>query len=156
MQASVTWRMVVLGGALLWGACKKEQAPTEAAPAAQPAQASKPAEQPAAAPEGEGQAPSEEAKAAAPAEDDATPQEFKVGQSRDEVMRLFGNCAVRKAFIPPGPKTLYVEIFQPKDTEVCKKRLGERQFTIKGGQLVQLTPGLIPPPPPPTGKAENM
>jgi hypothetical protein len=156
MQASVTWRMVVLGGALLWGACSKEKAPAEPAPAAQPAQAPKPAEQPAAAPEAAAETPSEESKAAAPAEDDATPQEFKAGQSREEVMRLFGNCAERKAFIPPGPKNLYVEIYQPKNTEVCKKRLGERQFTIKGGQLVQLTPGLIPPPPPSTGKAENI
>jgi hypothetical protein len=156
MQAAVTWRMVVLGGALLWGACSKEKAPAETAPAAQPEQAPKPGEQPAAAPEAAAEAPSQESKAAAPAEDDATPQEFKVGQSRDEVMRLFGKCAERKAFVPPGPKNQYVEIYQPKNTEVCKKRLGERQFTIKGGKLLQFTPGLIPPPPPSTGTAENM
>jgi hypothetical protein len=157
MQASVTWRMVVLGGALLWGACSKEPAPAKDAPAAQAEQAPKPAEQPAAAPEAEAEAPSKESQAAAPAEDeDATPRELKVGQSRDEVMKLFGTCAERKAFIPPGPKSFYVEVFQPKNTEACKKRLGERQFTIRGGQLFQITPGLIPPPPPSTGTAENI
>lgn len=156
MQASVTWRMVVLGGALLWGACSKERAPAEDAPATEPAQAPKPAEQPAAAPEAEAEAPSKESQAAPAEEEDDTPREFKVGQSRDEVMQLFGTCAERKAFIPPGPNNLYVEVFQPKNTEVCKKRLGERQFTIRGGQLFQITPGLIPPPPPSTGKAENM
>lgn len=157
MQAAVTWRVVVLGGALLWGACFKEKAPAEAAPAAQPAQAPKPAGQPSAAPEAEAEAPSKESNAAAPAEEeDATPREFKVGQSRDEVMQLFGKCAERKAFVPPGPKNLYVEIYQAKNTEVCKKRLGERQFTIRGGQLFQITPGLIPPPPPSTGTPENM
>jgi hypothetical protein len=156
MQASVTWKVVVLGGALLWGACSKERAPAEAAPTAQPEQAPKPDEQPAAAPEAAAEAPSGEPQAAAPAEEDDTPREFKEGQKRAEVMRLFGTCAERKVFIPPGPKNLYVEVFQPKNTEVCKKRLGERQFTIRGGQLHQMTPGLIPPPPPSTGTAENM
>lgn len=155
MRAAVAWRMMALGGALLWGACSKEPAPAKDTPAAQPAQAPKPAEEPAAAPEAE--APSEEPQAAAPAEEDATPREFKIGQSREEVMKLFGNCAERKVFIPPGPKSLYVEIYQPKNTELCKKRLGERQFTIRGGELFKLTPGLIPPPPPPTdGMAENL
>lgn len=153
---SVAWRMVALGGALLWGACSKEPAPSKAAPAAQPTQAPKPAEEPAAAPEASAEAPSEQGKAAAPAEDDATPQEFKIGQSRDEVMQRFGTCAERKAFIPPGPKNLYVEVYQAKNTEVCKKRLGERQFTIRGGELYKITPGLIPPPPPSTGTSENM
>lgn len=146
----------MLGGALLWGACSKEPAP-EATPAAQPEQAPKPAEEAAAAePESE-EAPSEEPQAAAPAqaEEDATPREFKEGQSRSEVMKLFGNCAERKAFIPPAPKSLYVEVYQPKNTEVCKKRLGERRFTIRGGKLHQITPGMIPefipPPPPPPG-----
>ena len=156
MHSSVTWRVLALGGALLLGACsKKEKAPSEAAPADQSAQAPKPAEQPAASPEAAAGAPSK-AQAATPAEDDATPREFKVGQSRDEVMRLFGNCAERKAFVPPAPKSLYVEVYQAKDTEVCKKRLGERQFTIRGGELFKITPGLIPPPPPSTGMADNL
>jgi hypothetical protein len=145
--------MVVLGGALLWGACSKEPAP-QAAPAAQPEQAPKPAEEAAAEPESE-EAPSAKPQAAAPAqaEEDATPREFKEGQSRSEVMKLFGNCAERKAFIPPGPKSLYVEVYQPKNTELCKKRLGERRFTIRGGKLQQITPGMIPelrPPPKPS------
>jgi hypothetical protein len=149
--------MVALGGALLWGACSKEPAPAKDTPAAQPAQAPKPAEEAAATPEAEADSPSENAQAAAPAEDDATPREFKVGQSRDEVMKLFGHCAERTAFVPPGPKTLYVEVYQAKNTETCKKRLGERQFTIRGGELFKITPGWIPPPPPPTGPpAENL
>jgi hypothetical protein len=146
MRSSVTWRMVVLGGALLWGACSKEPAPKEE-PSAQPAKGSEPAGEPAGTPEDTAEAPSEDSQAAAPAEETAPP-EFKVGQKRDEVMKLFAQCAERKAFTPPGPKTLYVEIYQPKDTEECKKRLGERRFTIRGGELIQITPGMIPPPPP--------
>jgi hypothetical protein len=145
--------MVVLGGALLWGACSKEPAPKEA-PAAQPAKDSQPAGKPAGTPEDPAEAPSEESQAAAPAVEEAPP-EFKIGQSRDEVMKLFAKCGERKAFMPPGPKTLYVEIFQPKNTEECKKRLGERRFTIRGGELVQITPGMIPPPPPPSKRTSS-
>lgn len=153
MRSSVTWRMVVIGGALLWGACSKEPAPKEA-PAAQPAEDSQPAAKPAGTPEDTAEAPSGESQAAAPAEE-AAPPEFKIGQKRGEVMTLFAQCAERKAFMPPGPKTLYVEIFQPKNTEECKKRLGERRFTIRGGELVQITPGMIPPPPPPSKSASS-
>jgi hypothetical protein len=88
--------------------------------------------------------------------EDATPPEFKLGQPRPEVMRLFGSCAERRVFEPPGPGRLYVEVYQPKETEACLKRLGERQFTIRGGELFKITPGLIPKPPPSTGTSEDV
>jgi hypothetical protein len=141
----MTWRAAALAGALLCGACSKdkEKAPAPA-PAAQPPAAkaeapAQPAQEPEAAPE-----PSEAPQAAAE-EDSGPPPEFKIGQSRDEVMQRFGTCAVRRVFVPAGPGSLYVEVYQPKDTEACRKRLGERQFTIRGGSLYTLTPGLIPP-----------
>jgi hypothetical protein len=148
----MSWRAAALAGALLLGACsKKEEAPAPA-PAAtpQPVKAEAPQEP---APEAEAEAaPSpEQPQAAAPAEDSGPPPELKVGQSREEVMQLLGNCAVRRVFVPAGPGSLYVEIYQAKDTEACRKRLGERQFTIRGGELFKITPGLIPPEPPPHG-----
>lgn len=145
-QLSLNWRMAALSGALLWGACSKEPAPAPAAPAAEPAQAPKPAGEAAAESEAQAEAPSKESEAKA--EDDSTPPEFTLGQRRDEVMKLFKDCAERRYFEPPGPGKLYVEIYQPKDTEACKQRLGERQFMIRGGLLHQITPGLIPPEPP--------
>lgn len=152
MRLSRSWSLAALSGALLWGACSKdkEQAPAPAAPTAQPAQAPKPAAEPAAEPEAE--APSQEPEAA---QDDGTPPEFTLGQSRDELMKLFKDCAERRYFEPPGPGKLYVEIFQAKDSEACKKRLGERQFMIRGGRLHQITPGLIPPEPPSSAPPEG-
>lgn len=146
MRLSRSWKLAALSGALLCGACSKgkEQAPAE--PAAEPAQAPKPAAEPAAEPEAQAEAPSKEPEDAA--EDDGTPPEFTIGQRREEVMKLFKKCAERRFFEPPGPGKLYVEIYQPKDTEACKQRLGERQFMIVGGRLKQITPGLIPPEPP--------
>lgn len=148
--------VAALAGALLWGACSKEQAPAPApAPKAQPRKAEAPAQP---APEPEAAAtppPSEEPQAAEPVEDNSPPPEFKVGQTRDEVMRLFGNCAERRAFVPPAPGRLYVEIYQAKENEHCRKRLGERHFTIRGGELYQITPGLIPPEPPPRPTPER-
>ncbi len=64
-----------------------------------------------------------------------------MGQDREEVMSLFGDCAERRVFIPPGPGTLYVEVYQAKNDEACIKRLGERHFLIRGGVLHYITPG---------------
>jgi hypothetical protein len=148
--------VAALAGALLWGACSKEPAPTEAPAAAQPAQASKPAAEPDAQPdEDTAEAPSQEPQAeAAPVPDGAKP-EFQVGQNREEVMRLLGACAERRFFEPPGPGKLYVEIYQPKNEKACLERLGERQFMIRGGLLHKITPGLIPPEPPPREPPEG-
>ncbi|MFL5346795.1 MAG: hypothetical protein ACJ8AT_18595 [Hyalangium sp.] len=148
------WRAAALAGALLFGACSKAPAPAPApTPQAQPQAAAAPAA-PATEQEPQAAAPSEE-PAAAPEEDKGPPPEFKIGQSRDEVMQRFGNCAVRRVFEPAGPGSLYVEIYQPKDDEHCRKRLGERQFTIRGGSLYQITPGLIPPEPPRAAPTEG-
>lgn len=151
MRLSMSWKLAVLSGALLWGACSKEQAPAPAPPA-EPAQAPKPAAEPAAEPEAQAEAPSEEPAAA---EDDGTPPEFTIGQRREEVMTLFKDCAERRYFEPPGPGKLYVEIFQAKNSEACKKRLGERQFMIVGGRLKQITAGLIPPETPSSAPPEG-
>ena len=154
MRLSLHWRVAALAGALLTGACSKEPAPAPApAPSAKPAQASKPAAEPSTeSEEAQTEAPTQEPEAAA---EDSAPPEFKVGQSREEVMRLLGNCAERRAFEPPGPGKLYVEVYQAKDTEGCRQRLGERQFMIRGGLLHQITPGLIPPEPPPREPPEG-
>jgi hypothetical protein len=151
MRLSLHWRMAALSGALLCGACSKEPAPAPA-PSAQPEQAPKPAAEPAAPEQAQAEAPTPESEASA---EDAAPPEFKIGQRREEVMRLFGKCAERRAFEPPGPGKLYVEIYQAKDTEACVKRLGERHFLIRGGLLHQITPGLIPPEPPPREPPEG-
>lgn len=151
MQLRTTWRAAALAGALLFGACSKEKAPAPApAPQAQPEKPAAPATEQ----EPQAAAPAE-APTAAPEEDKGPPPEFKVGLSRDEVMQRFGNCAVRRVFLPAGPGSLYVEIYQPKDDEHCRKRLGERQFTIRGGSLYQITPGLIPPDAPRTEHTEG-
>ncbi len=155
MQLTLSWRFAVLAGALLGGACSKSPAPAPA-PVASPAKVEAPAEQaPAPAPAAEAPESSGEAAAAAPAQDDGTPPEFKLGQTREEVMERFGTCAVRRVFLPAGPGSLYVEIYQAKDDEACIKRLGERHFTIRGGTLYEMTPGLIPPEPPPHEKPEG-
>jgi hypothetical protein len=156
VQLMTTWRAAALAGALLWGACSKEPAPAPA-PAPEPKpEAQAPAPEPVAEPEPEPEEPPTTAEAPPPVEDTGEPPEFKIGQSRAEVMHLFGNCAERKVFLPPAPGALYVEIYQPKEDEACRKRLGERQFTIRGDVLHQITPGLIPEPsgtyePPPDG-----
>jgi hypothetical protein len=149
LQLRSTWGVAALAGALLCGACSKEKAPAPApATQAQPVKAAAEPAAPATAPAPQATAPAEE-PAAAPEEDNGPPPEFKIGQSRDEVMKLFGKCAVRKAFRPASPGSLYVEIYQAKADEHCVKRLGERQFMIRGGSLYQINPGLIPPDPPP-------
>jgi hypothetical protein len=155
MRLRMNWKLAVLAGALLVGACsKKEPAPAPAAASASKAeQAPAPAGEPAT-PESGSEASPEEAQAAAP--DDGKPPEFTLGQSRAELMQRFGNCAERRAFEPPGPGKLYVEIYQAKNTEACRKRLGERQFTIRGGTLFRITPGLIPPEPPPKEPPEGV
>jgi hypothetical protein len=142
--------MAALAGALLWGACSKEPAP---APAPKPAQA---AQEPAAEPESaeeaepEAEAPAEQAAAepapAPPRVDDGVRPEFKLGQKRDEVMRLFDGCAERRVYIPPAPGTLYVEVYQAREDEACIKRLGDRHFLIRAGVLHSISPGRMPPP----------
>ncbi|EAU69106.1 hypothetical protein STIAU_8640 [Stigmatella aurantiaca DW4/3-1] len=149
-------------GAVLGGACSKEPAPAPAkAPQAAPAKApTQPAPGGQAEPDAEAEAeasPSPEAPApSATAAGAQGPEDFKEGQSRDEVMALFGDCAERKIFLPGGNGALYVEVYQPKDSEECYQRLGKRQFTIRGGELFRLTDGLIARPeasttPPPEG-----
>lgn len=139
----MAWRAAALAGALLWGACSKEPAPAQA-PAPKPARAE--ASEDSATPESEAPETAENTESEPEVEDKGPPPEFKLGQSRSEVMNLFGNCAERREFIPAGPNSLYVEIYQAKDTEACRKRLGERHFTIRGGELYRITDGLIPPP----------
>jgi hypothetical protein len=139
------WKAAALAGALLWGACSQEPAPTPT-PAPRPApQAAAPEVEPEAEPEAEEPAPAEEPEPTAEAAGTGAPPEFKLGQTREEVLALFGDCAVRREFVPPGPGSLYVEIYQAKDTEACRKRLGERHFSIRGGELHRITPGLLPP-----------
>jgi hypothetical protein len=48
-----------------------------------------------------------------------------------------------------------VEIYQPKDSENCRKRLGERHFIIRGGLLHEISPGLLPPDAPPAARPEG-
>ncbi|MDY7227654.1 hypothetical protein [Hyalangium rubrum] len=149
--------MAALAGALLCGACSKEPAPAPA-PAAKPApeaRETEPAPEPAAEAEPEAQAQAEEAAPAAPVADTGPAPEFKIGQHRDEVMRLFGNCAERRVFVPGGPNgAQYVEVYQAKEDEACIKRLGDRHFLIRGDFLHEISPGRMVPPsfePPPEG-----
>jgi hypothetical protein len=149
MRLMTSWRVAALAGALLWGACSKEPAPAPA-PAAKPsAAAPEPASdsEPADEPEAEAEAPqAAAAKPSAPMADTGEPPEFKVGQKRDEVMRLFGGCAERRIYLPPGPRSLYVEVYQAREDPACIKRLGERHFLIKGGVLDSISPGRMPEP----------
>ncbi len=160
MRLMKNWRVAALAGALLWGACSKEPAPAPA-PAPKPVAAAEPAPEPAQTEEAEAEseAPAEEAAAEpeaprAPRVDDGERPEFKVGQSRDDVMKLFDGCAERRVFIPPGPGSLYVEVYQAINDEACIKRLGDRHFLIRGGLLHSISPGRMPEPqyvPPPEG-----
>ncbi|HEX8706567.1 MAG TPA: hypothetical protein VF815_47480 [Myxococcaceae bacterium] len=157
MRLMTAWRVAALAGALLWGACTKDPAP---APAPKPAQpAAEPAEAPEPAQEAEAEAPAAEAAVEpeappAPRVDNGERPEFKVGMDRDEVMKLFDGCAERRLFVPPGPNTLYVEVYQAIQDEACVKRLGERHFLIRGGLLHSIEPGRMAEPPstpPPEG-----
>ncbi|MDC0713054.1 hypothetical protein POL68_31620 [Stigmatella sp. ncwal1] len=160
MRTLTRWKVAVLTGALLGGACSKEpaSAPAEAPRAAPAGAPTSPAPQGQADSEAEAEASaSPETPAPAPKAGGAQgPDDFKEGQSRDEVMALFGDCAERKIFLPGGNGALYVEVYQPKDSEECYERLGKRQFTIRGGELFRVTDGLIarqeaPSSPPPEG-----
>jgi hypothetical protein len=161
MRLMKSWRMAALAGALLWAACSKEQAPAPA-PAPKPVVAAEPeaaAPEPAEEAEPEPEAAAEEAAAEpqapkAPRVDDGVRPEFKVGQNRDDVMKLFDGCAERRVFIPPGPGSVYVEVYQAINDEACIKRLGDRHFIIKGGVLHSIDPGRMAEPqyvPPPEG-----
>jgi hypothetical protein len=149
MQLMTPWRVAALAGALLWGACSKEPAPAKA-PAPKPTVAAKqPAPESEAAPEAEPEQPAgaaPEAAPPAPVVDTSKPPEFKLGQKREEVMALFGTCAERRVFIPPGPGTLYVEVYQAREDPACIKYLGDRHFLIKGGFLDSISPGRMPEP----------
>jgi hypothetical protein len=141
-----SWKAAALFGALLVGACSKEPAPEQDS---KPAEAPAAAEKPAAAPQAEAAESEEEPTPDTQApEEPGPPPEFKLGQSRSEVMALFADCAERRQFTPAGPNSLYVEIYQAKDTAPCRQRLGERHFVIRGGQLFQVNDGLLPPPAP--------
>jgi hypothetical protein len=61
-------------------------------------------------------------------------------------VRLLGDCAERMHYLPGGSGSLSVEILQPKEGE-CRKRLGDRHFTLTGGVLKEMRPGALPPPP---------
>ncbi len=155
------WRGPALPGALsaallLLGACSKpeEQAPAAPAPAGPEAEA--------AVREGTAEAPRaptveqpsrveyvmprEPVTGTAPA--GPPPRDFKLGQSREDVVRLLGECAERMHYLPGGSGSLSVEILQPKEGE-CRKRLGDRHFTLTGGVLQEMKPGALPPPPAP-------
>lgn len=73
------------------------------------------------------------------------PADFQLGQSREDVVRLLGECAERMHYLPGGSGSLSVEILQPKEGD-CRKRLGERHFTLTGGVLKEMRPGALPPP----------
>lgn len=76
------------------------------------------------------------------------PTEIRVGQSREVVLGILGDCAERAYFLPGGSGNLSVEIVQPKEGE-CRKRLGERHFVLTGEKLERVNPGVLPPPGPP-------
>lgn len=151
------WRSAALAGALLMlGACSKAQEPGPAAPPpaepwAEPAphegakEARKLAlvEQPS---KVEYVMPREPVTGTAPA--GPPPADFKLGQSREDVVRLLGDCAERMQYLPGGSGSLSVEILQPREGE-CRKRLGDRHFTLTGGVLKEMRPGALPPPPAP-------
>ncbi len=150
------WRGAALAALLLGaGACSsKEQEPAPAAPAA-PQAGSRPASAPVVDAQGQRvhEQPSRQPERPLPpvtALEDASPlpKDFEVGQPREVVMRLLGDCAERMHYLPPGAGTLMVEIVQPKEGE-CRKRLGERRFMLVGGVLKEITPGTLAPPPPP-------
>ncbi len=148
-----TWRtLALLGGALAWGACSKEPAP---APAPAPAAAPSPAPAavgdaaPAEAPEPEPVAVEEDP---APVEPEAPaaplPKDFAVGQPREVVLALLGECAERPVFYPGSPGRQTVEVYQPREGE-CRKKLGERRLMVVGEKLQEILPGVAATPPPP-------
>lgn len=144
--------LALAGALLLWGCSKPQEEPPPAAPTAnlKPGWAAGPSapkqEEPAPA------APSQpfepESKPVAPRPPDPPlPTDIRVGQSREVVLGILGDCAERAYFLPGGSGSLSVEIVQPKEGE-CRKRLGERHFVLTGEKLERVTPGLLPPPGP--------
>jgi hypothetical protein len=77
----------------------------------------------------------------AEAESSARP-DIHVGMTREQFVSAAGDCAVRVVFVPAsGSGSRYVEVFQPKPGP-CIQRLEERRFTIVGGRLETIQPGL--------------
>jgi hypothetical protein len=150
------------GALLVLGACSKEEkapaAPAAAAPRAEPSsQGSAEAprtdvglEQPSTV---EYVMPREPVTAKEPP--GPPPADFKLGQSREDVMRLLGDCSERMHYLPGGPGSLSVEIVQPKEGD-CRKRLGERHLIITGGLLQEIRPGALPPLREPKPPAEDV
>jgi hypothetical protein len=135
---------------LVWGACSKPQEPAPAAAPLKPgwtAAPSAPTLDPVV-PKAAVEPPREEVKPVAPPPPLELPKDFQVGQPREVVLGMLGDCAERMFFLPGGSGNLSVEIFQPKEGE-CRKRLGERRFTVTGGKLERVTPGVLAPKPPP-------
>jgi hypothetical protein len=143
------------------GACSKKEEPAPAAP---------PAARPGPAPQGAGPAePRLRRLLEKPAVEEAPPpppitalpdtrpppKDFAAGQPQSVVMRLLGDCGERVYYRPPGPGSLVVEIVQPRAGE-CRERLGERRFTLVGGVLESITPGVLPPPRPPRPAPEGV
>ena len=72
----------------------------------------------------------------------AGPAEIQVGMTREQFIEAAGDCALRIVFVPAsGNGSRYVEVFQPR-AGPCVKRLQERRFTIVGGKLETIEPGL--------------
>jgi hypothetical protein len=62
--------------------------------------------------------------------------------TREQFVAAAGDCAVRIVFVPAsGSGSRYVEVFQPRPGP-CLQRLEERRFTIVGGTLEKIEPGL--------------
>ena len=159
MSASVSrhWSALALTGALLLGACSKQEPPDTSLPPPAPLPSAMPR-----APKGTPEAPRASlaeqpsdveyvmprAPVTANAAPGPLPRGFMLGQPRADVLRLLGDCAERMHYLPGGSGSLSVEIVQPKAGE-CRKRLGDRHFTLTGGVLKAMTPGALPPPPAP-------
>jgi hypothetical protein len=149
LTGAVTGALLVLGG------CSKQEEQAPAAPSPAAPQAEPSAQAPAEAPRPpvgleqpskvEYVMPREPVTAKEPP--GPPPKDFKLGQSREDVMRLLGDCAERMHYLPGGPGSLSVEIVQPKEGD-CRKRLGERHLFITGGLLQEIRPGALTPPPP--------
>jgi hypothetical protein len=70
------------------------------------------------------------------------PAQIHVGMTREQFTAAAGDCALRIVFVPAsGNGSRYVEVFQPRPGP-CLKRLEERRFTIIGGTLEKIEPGL--------------
>lgn len=154
---------VLLGALVLLGACSKQQEqaagappPATGAPAEAQAREETPArkaalvEQPSPV---EYVMPREPVTGTAPS--GPAPTEFKLGQSREDVVRLLGECAERMHYLPGGSGSLSVEILQPM-AGACRERLGERHFTLTGGVLKEMRPGALPPPPAPKPRPQDV